>query len=147
GSLAETRPLAARVQGTRVLVDLRGHGASAPLEDGWDYDLLARDLLAVADAVGASQAVGLSLGAGALMRLLSHKPDRFSKVAFVLPAAIDATRQDGATKRLARLGAAIEAGDARAAADLLIAELPAEVRGRRGVDALLLRRAAQLVSR
>jgi 3-oxoadipate enol-lactonase len=147
GSVAETRPLATRVAGTRVLFDFRGHGESALLEDGWDYDLLADDLLTVADAVGASQAVGLSLGSGALLRALSRDPQRFAKVAFVLPAAIDSSRRDGATARLLRLGAAIERKDARATADILLEELPVAVRERRGVDALVLRRAAQLVTR
>lgn len=147
GSVAETRPLATRVPGTRVLLDFRGHGDSALLTDGWDYDLLADDLLAVADAVGATQAVGLSLGAGALLRVLSRDADRFRKVAFVLPAAIDSTRRDGATERLHRLGAAIGRQDAREAADILLEELPTAVRSRRGVDALVLRRAAQLVTR
>jgi pimeloyl-ACP methyl ester carboxylesterase len=147
GSVAETRPLATRVAGTRVLLDFRGHGDSALLENGWDYDLLADDLLAVADAVGASQAVGLSLGAGALLRALTRDPDRFRKVAFVLPAAIDDTRRDGATLRLRRLGQAIDRRDARAAADILLEELPQHVRVRRGVDALVLRRATQLVTK
>ena len=147
GSIAETRPLATRVAGTRVLLNFRGHGDSALLENGWDYDLLADDLLAVADAVGASQAVGLSLGSGALLRALSRDPDRFRKVAFVLPAVIDDTRRDCATERLHRLGAAIGRRDARGAADILIEELPEQIRHRRGVDALVLRRATQLVTR
>ena len=145
GSVAETRPLAMRVGGTRVLLDFRGHGDSALLDDGWDYDLLADDLLSVADAVGATQAVGLSLGSGALLRALSRDPTRFSKLAFVLPAAIEGHRRDGATDRLLRLGAAISAQDARATADILLEELPLAVRERRGVDALVLRRASQLV--
>ncbi|MCW2544787.1 MAG: beta-ketoadipate enol-lactone hydrolase [Frankiales bacterium] len=147
GSTAECRPLAARVGGTRVLMDFRGHGDSDPLVDGWDYDLLAGDLLAVADATGATQAVGLSLGAGALMRLLSRDPERFDRLAFVMPAAIDSTRRDGATVRLERLGDAIRRGDAQAAADCLLEELPHGVRDRRGVSALVLRRAQQLVVR
>jgi pimeloyl-ACP methyl ester carboxylesterase len=147
GSMAETRPLARKVEGTRVLMDFRGHGDSDLLEDGWHYDLLARDLLAVADEVGATQAVGVSLGAGALLRLLARDPDRFRKVAFVLPAAIDSTRRDGATLKLERLGEAIAHCDARAAADILLQELPPEVRFQRGVGALVLRRATQLVTR
>ena len=147
GSIAETRPLATRVPGTRVLLDFRGHGDSDVQPEGWDYDTLADDLLAVADAVGASQAVGLSLGAGALLRALTRDPGRFAKLAFVLPAAIDSTRRDGATERLHRLGAAITACDARAVADVLLEEVPAEVRTRRGVDALVLRRAQQLVTK
>lgn len=147
GSIAETRPLATRVPGTRVLFDFRGHGDSEAQPEGWDYDSLADDLLSVADALGATQAVGLSLGAGALLRALSRDPTRFRKLAFVLPAAIDSTRRDGATERLHRLGAAIDAADARAVADVLLEEVPAAVRERRGVDALVLRRAQQLVTR
>ncbi|MCU1593503.1 MAG: hydrolase [Frankiales bacterium] len=147
GSVAETRPLATRVLGTRVLLDFRGHGDSALLDDGWDYDMLADDLLSVADTVGATRAVGLSLGAGALLRALSRKVDRFDKVAFVLPAAIDGHRKDGATERLLRLGDAISAQDARKVADILLEELPTATRERRGVDALVFRRAQQLVTK
>ncbi len=147
GSSAETRPLASKVPGTRVLVDFRGHGASGPLPDGWDYGLLAADLLAVADAVRAEAAVGLSLGAGALLRVLSGTPDRFSRVAFVLPATIDTTRNDGATARLDRLGDAIDAQDLDRVTAILMAEVPAVSRERRGVATLVRRRAAQLSSR
>jgi pimeloyl-ACP methyl ester carboxylesterase len=147
GSAAETRPLAARVPGTRVLLEFRGHGHSAALDDGWTYAQLADDLLAVADATGATRAVGLSLGAGALLRLLSEHPQRFERLALVLPAALDATRADGATVRLQHLGAAIDRGDRAAVADLLLSEVPAQVRDRRGTRLLLARRAAQLVER
>ncbi len=147
GSVAETRPLAARVGGVRVLLDFPGHGDSDPLENGWDYDLLADSLLAVADAVGATRAVGLSLGAGALLRALTRDPSRFERVAFVLPAALDGTRRDGAIERLRVLGDAIEACDAQAAAEFLLAELPPAVRERRGIELLVRRRAVQLVSK
>ena len=147
GSVSESRPLATRVGGTRVLFDFPGHGDSASLEDGWDYDLLADSLLSVADAFGATQAVGLSLGAGALLRALTRDPLRFEKLAFVLPAAIDGTRRDGATARLQVLGDAIEQCDAHAAAEFLLAELPASVRERRGIELLVRRKAVQLVSK
>lgn len=147
GSAAETRPLAARVPGTRVLLDFRGHGRSDPLPDGWDYDLLAEDLLAVADATGATQAVGLSVGSGALLRVLSREPDRFERLAMVMPAAIDEARADGATISIRRLGNAIDAGDVAAVTELLLAELPVELRARRAVRLLLGRRAAGLVTR
>lgn len=147
GSAAETRPLASRVTGTRVLLDFRGHGSSDPLAGGWDYDLLAADLLAVADHVGATQAVGLSVGSGALLRLLSQQPDRFERLAMVMPAAIDDTRDDGATLSIRRLGQAIDDGDVARVTELLLAELPHEVRERRGVRLLLGRRAATLVTR
>ncbi len=133
--------------GTRVLLSFRGHGSSDALVDGWDYDELAADLRAVADEVAATRCVGLSLGGGALLRLLRDEPDRFDRLAFVLPAAIDATRADGATVRLQALGAAIDGGDAEAVAQILLAEVPAEFRDRRGVAMLLTRRAQALVQR
>ena len=147
GSSAETRPLASRTRGTRVLLDFRGHGASDALPDGWDYDLLADDLLSVADATGASQAVGLSVGSGALLRVLSRDPDRFERLAMVMPAALDEARADGATAAIRRLGSAIDAQDVDAVTELLLAELPEPVRARRGVRLLLGRRAAALVTR
>ena len=147
GSSSEVRPLATRARGTRVLLSFRGHGDSDTLPRGWDYDLLAEDVLAVADHVGATGAVGLSLGSGALLRLLSTRPDRFDRLGFVLPAALDATRCDGATARLEHLGAAIDRGDEQAVTALLLAELPAASRARRGAALLLARRAEQLVRR
>jgi pimeloyl-ACP methyl ester carboxylesterase len=147
GSSAETRPLAARVPGTRVLLDFRGHGDSPPLEDGWDYDLLADDLLRVADRTGATRAVGLSVGSGALLRALTRNPQRFERLALVMPAAIDRTRDDGATLAIRRLGRAIDEQDVDTVTALLLAELPAEACGRRGVRLLVGRRAQQLVSR
>jgi pimeloyl-ACP methyl ester carboxylesterase len=147
GSVAETRPLATRVDGTRVLLDFPGHGDSDALAVGWDYDLLADALLSVADAFGATRAVGLSLGAGALLRALTRDPRRFERLAFVLPAALDGTRRDGATERLRVLGDAIVAGDADAAAEFLLGELPDVVRSRRGIELLVRRRAVQLVAK
>ena len=147
GGRSETRPLAGRVGGTRVLLSFRGHGASDALVDGWDYDVLADDIRTVADHVGATSCVGLSLGGGALLRVLRDEPDRFERLAFVLPAALDSTRGDGATERLRSLGHAIDRGDADEATALLMAEVPAALRERRGVELLLRRRAADLVTR
>ncbi len=147
GSRAETRPLASKVRGTRVLLSFRGHGASDALVDGWDYDVLADDLRAVADHVGATACVGLSLGCGALLRVLRDEPERFERLAFVLPAALDSARADGATLRLHSLGDAIDRGDVAAVTALLLAEVPAELRSRRGVPLLLGRRAQDLVRR
>ena len=147
GGRSETRPLAAKVAGTRVLLSFRGHGGSDALDGGWDYDVLADDLRAVADHVGATACVGLSLGGGALMRVLRDDPDRFDRLAFVMPASLDNTRGDGATLRLVSLGHAIDRGDVDAATDLLLAEVPESLRGRRGVPLLLRRRAQELVRR
>ena len=147
GGRAETRPLANKVPGTRVLLSFRGHGGSDALVDGWDYDVLADDVRSVADHVEATRCVGLSLGGGALLRVLRDAPDRFERLAFVLPAALDSARADGATLRLRSLGHAIDRGDADEATQLLLAEVPAALRERRAVAVLLRRRAQDLVRR
>lgn len=147
GSAAETRPLALRAPGTRVLLSFRGHGGSDALDDGWDYHLLAEDLLTVADHVGATGCVGLSLGCGALLRILRDAPDRFARLAFVMPASVDSARADGATLRLEALGGAIDRGDVEAVTALLLAEVPVELRSRRAVPLLLARQAKTLVQR
>ena len=88
-SLAETRPLLSRVAGTTVLCSARGHGRS-PLPPGpFDHAVLAADLERVADGCGATGALGVSMGAGALLSLLARRPDRFERVVLVLPAALD----------------------------------------------------------
>jgi pimeloyl-ACP methyl ester carboxylesterase len=67
----------------------RGHGHSSSPETGYRFADFARDLDAVALAYGATRAVGTSLGAGALMRILSSTPDRFERLVFLLPAGLD----------------------------------------------------------
>jgi len=145
GSSAETRPLALRTPGTRVLLTFRGHGTSDGIPGGWSYDDLADDISAVADAFDATGAVGLSVGSGALLRLLSQDPDRFARLAFVLPAALDETRDDLATDRLLRLADAMIAGDEDQVVRLLMAEVPAKVRNRGGTRLLVDRRARALL--
>ncbi len=72
--IAETRPLGSAVTGRRVFFQFRGHGRSAAPAGRWTYADLARDLRAVADLTGATRALGVSLGAGALCRLLAEHP-------------------------------------------------------------------------
>ncbi len=61
--------------GTKVRFCFRGHGhSSTPGPGSYRYDDFARDLEAVADATGATGAVGTSLGAGALANLLETLP-------------------------------------------------------------------------
>lgn len=147
GSATETRPLAMRTPGTRVLLTFREHGSSDRIDGGWTYDDLADDLGSVADAFDATRAVGLSLGAGALLRLLTRRPDRFERLAFVLPAALDATRDDLATARLRQLGEAIHDGNEAAVVGLLMDDVPEQVRSRGGVRILVDRRARDLLGR
>ena len=77
--------------GTKVRFCFRGHGHSGrAAPDRYGFADYAGDLRSVADATGATRAVGTSLGAGALTRLLSSTPDRFDRLVFLLPASFDA---------------------------------------------------------
>jgi pimeloyl-ACP methyl ester carboxylesterase len=91
-SSREIAYFAAHTPGTRVLFDFRGHGASdSPPEDaGYDYPAMRRDLELVADRYGATRALGVSMGAGAMLNLLADRPDRFQRLVFFIPARIDA---------------------------------------------------------
>ena len=98
GTIAETRALGSGVGGTRVFFDFRGHGGSGVPDDGdWSYAALIRDLRAVADATDATRAVGMSMGAAAILGILAETPERFSRNAFYLPAILDEPRHDTPT--------------------------------------------------
>lgn len=126
--IAETRPLGSGVRGKRVFFQFRGHGESDSPPGDWDYGDLSRDLRAMADMTGATQALGVSLGAGALCRLLAETPDRFSKVVFFLPAVLDRPRPDAARARLTDLLEAINTGDVTAVANAVVEEIPPTLR-------------------
>lgn len=128
GSIAETRPLLSGVPGTKAYYEARGHGAApAPVRPG--YAELAEDLLAQADACGATQALGVSLGAHTIVRVLSVHPSRFSRAVLLLPASVDSGRDPRAAARLAGMRDALGSRDLEAMAALVRTELPA------GVDA------------
>jgi pimeloyl-ACP methyl ester carboxylesterase len=123
-SVAETRPLLSGVPGTKVFLQARGHGQRFSGEAG--YQQLADDVLA--GAAGATQALGVSLGAGTLLRLLSQHPTRFSRVVLFLPASLDET-SPSAVRRGAALAEALTARDAAAVEACVRAELPADLTG------------------
>jgi 3-oxoadipate enol-lactonase len=128
GDIAGTRPLGSAVLGRRVFFHFRGHGRSDAPPGPWSFADLAEDLRAVADRAGATRALGVSMGAGALCRVLSETPDRFERVVLYLPAPLDGVRPPVAAARLARLLAAVESGEAALVADAVEPELPASVR-------------------
>jgi pimeloyl-ACP methyl ester carboxylesterase len=130
GGIADTRPLGSGVAGRKVFFQFRGHGRSDAPTDGLTYADLAADLRAVADEFGATRALGVSLGAGALCRLLAQAPDRFTKVVFFLPAVLDEVRSSTAMARTKALLEAVDADDAPAAATLLSADIPVGLRDR-----------------
>ncbi|WBB79006.1 alpha/beta hydrolase [Micromonospora sp. WMMD882] len=126
--IATTRPFGSAVAGRKVFFQFRGHGRSDTPPGPWSYLELARDLRAVADLSGATRALGASLGAGALCRLLVESPDRFDRLVFFLPAVLDRPRDTSARPWLTDLLAAVESGDASAVADVVSSELPPAVR-------------------
>ncbi|GGJ91389.1 hypothetical protein GCM10010123_21510 [Pilimelia anulata] len=142
--IAETRPLGSGVAGRREFFHFRGHGRSAAPAGPWGYADLARDLRAVADLTGADRAVGVSLGAGALARLLVESPERFSHAVFFLPAVLDRPRGPVARLRLTELLAAIEDGDPARIADAVARDIPPTVRHTPAGWAYLRQRVEQL---
>jgi pimeloyl-ACP methyl ester carboxylesterase len=128
GDIAGTRPLGSAVLGRRVFFQFRGHGRSDAPPGPWSFADLAAELRAVADRTGATRAVGVSMGAGALCRLLTETPDRFDRIVLYLPAPLDGVRPPVAVARLERLLAAVESGEAAAVAEAVEYELPKAVR-------------------
>lgn len=137
GGIADTRPLASGVRGTRVFPHLRGHGRTIGPDGPWTLDDLGADLAALADHTGATRALGVSLGAAALCRLVAAAPDRLDRLVFFLPTPMVRTGRDG--ERLA----ALAGGDGRAA-EQIAAEVPAEHRDTAAGRAFLARRVAAL---
>ena len=144
-SIAETRPLAGGVTGTRVFATAPGHGPGGQPEHPVTYAALATDLAEVADAHCATQAIGVSMGAGTLLRLLSVRPDRFAKVVLFLPPALDQERTGPGVRRLRALGEAIRAGDRPQVHRLVLAELPADLLAEPAVPAYALARTERLL--
>ena len=128
GDIAGTRPLGSAVAGRRVFFHFRGHGRSDIPPGPWTFGDLADDLRAVADLAGARRAVAVSMGAGALCRLLGETPDRFERVVCYLPAPLDGVRPAYAVARMQRLLAAAESGEAAMIAEAVEAEIPTPVR-------------------
>ena len=88
-SCQELAPFTPMLPGTVVRFCFRGHGHSSAPASGYRFADFARDLDAVAAEYGATQAVGTSLGAGAICTLLEYDPERFARMVFLLPAALD----------------------------------------------------------
>jgi 3-oxoadipate enol-lactonase len=144
--IASTRPLGSAVSGRRVFFHFRGHGRSASPPGPWTFGDLADDLRAVADRAGATRALGVSMGAGALCRLLATSPDRFERIVLYLPAPLDGVRPRAAEDRLKRLLAAIASGEAAAVAEAVEPELPPSVRNTPTGWAFIRQRVEQLLT-
>jgi 3-oxoadipate enol-lactonase len=145
GDIAGTRPLGSAVAGRRVFFHFRGHGRSGAPPGPWTFGDLAGDLRVVADRAGATRAVGVSMGAGALCRLLAETPGRFERIVLYLPAPLDGVRPPAAVTRLHNLLAALESGEAAAVAEAVEAEMPPSVRNTPAGWAYLRQRVEQLL--
>jgi 3-oxoadipate enol-lactonase len=143
--IATTRPLGSGVNGRKIFFQFRGHGRSDAPAGRWSYADLARDLRAIADLGGATRALGVSLGAGALCRLLAESPARFERAVCYLPAVLDRPRAAAARERLTDLLAAIHTGDSAAVAEAVAVEIPPAVRNTPAGWAYLRQRVDQLM--
>lgn len=127
GSIEDTRPLASGVPGRKVFAHLPGHGRSTG-PDPLGYDTLAAAALAVADHEHAAAALGVSLGAATLLRVLSRTPDRFERVVLYLPAVADVPRRPEAIAPHRDLADRMAAADAPGVASALLRTQPLAVR-------------------
>jgi pimeloyl-ACP methyl ester carboxylesterase len=145
GSIPTTRPFGSGVGGSRTFMHFRGYGASADVKAPCTYAGLAEDLRAVADHVGATQALGVSMGAGALCSLLAATPLRFERLVFVMPAVLDQPRSDDGPSRLVEMAQYVENGDIESLTALLLEAEPASVRNQPRVQLRCRRQATAMV--
>lgn len=149
GSIRDTRPFGTGVHGSKTFMNFRGHGGRPAPHEPWTYAGLADELREAADDVGATRALGVSMGAGALARVLSETPDRFDKAAFVLPAALDAAHgaaeREQSADRMRRVMALARDGDVDGVRAELVAREPEPVRDLPAAQTWLTQRAELLV--
>jgi pimeloyl-ACP methyl ester carboxylesterase len=145
GSIQDTRPLASGLPGRKIFAHLPGHGRSTG-PDPLSYDVLAAAALAVADHEDATAAVGVSLGAATLLRLLTRSPDRFERVVLYLPAVADVPRAPEAVAPHHALAERLADGDVDGVAAALLRTQPAAVQDTPVARNWASRRAKELVA-
>lgn len=146
GSIDSMRPFAVTMPGRKAFFHFRGHGGSTTPTTDWTYTALAEELDAVARATGATRALGISMGADAICRLLEDDPDRFERVVLVLPSVLDGRRDDTALQRNRHLARLAEERDVEAVTEFLLRDQPSGVRTRPDVVASCQERAQVIVS-
>ena len=152
---AEVADLLAPAGGTAVLPWLRGHGPSVT-DDGrrLTWARLADDLRRVLRASGARRAVGVSIGAATVLRLLAEEAaaDRaapLEAVVLLAPVVLDepaGTALPAARRRVEALQAAARDDDLVAVQRLLASDVPEDLRDDPAVRRALAERAARLVA-
>lgn len=134
GAIRDTRPFASGIAGTRVLVNLGGHGGRPSPGPGWTYATIADQLAQALTGSGARRALGVSMSAGGLARLITAGHPAalgLEKVAFVLPASWAGFAPEverAAAAHVALVREHLTAGDRAGLVDALLAREPAPVR-------------------
>jgi pimeloyl-ACP methyl ester carboxylesterase len=88
-----------------IAYDARGHGHSTPAPDAgaYEYDRLARDLLAVMDSLKIERAMlaGASMGAQTIVRVALEHPERVAALGLITPAYDPDTHMTGSDDEFA----------------------------------------------
>lgn len=99
GELSHVRDVVGSLPGYRtVLWDARGHGRTPPsVPDTYTFDVFARDLSALLDHLGISEAVigGISMGAAVSTRFALKYPERTRGLVLIRPAWLTSPLPDG----------------------------------------------------
>ncbi len=126
GDLSQPLGLLPELRVSRLIVpDARGHGASSHLTRIADanFDLLADDVMRLADHLGLQRfvAAGISLGAGVSLNLALRYPERIEALLLARPAWLDRPLEAWKQEIYAAIAELLETEDAADAATLLSA--------------------------
>lgn len=133
GAIRDTRPFGTGITGTKHFLHLPGHGGRPSPGPGWNYGQIAEVLAHALMSTSATQALGVSMSAGGLLRLLSTThpvTGNLKKVALVLPASFTGFSAEVAEANRAhveKLRGLVAAGDVDSITDLMLSREPAEV--------------------
>ncbi|WP_193096058.1 alpha/beta hydrolase [Brevibacterium sp. FME17] len=133
GAIRDTRPFGTGVTGTKHFLHLPGHGGRPSPGPGWNYGQIAEALAQALTSTSATQALGVSMSAGGLLRLLSTTDPRtqnLKKVALVLPASFTGFSAEVAEANrayLEKLRGPVASGDVESITDLMLSREPAGV--------------------
>ena len=150
GSIRDTRPFAVGVTGTRMLMHVGGHGGRPSPGPDWTYETTASQVAQALAGSGATRALGVSMGAGSLARLITDGHPAaagLEKVAFVLPASFDgftAEHERFAREWTAQVRALLTAGDRAGLVELMVGREDPAVRDSPAVRQFAKQRVDQL---
>lgn len=131
GDVRGMRIYAEKVWGTHAFMHFRGHGRTPAPPGPWTYEGTAGEFQAVAHQVGATRAVGVSMGAGSILRTLVYRPGLIERAVLILPAAADsASDRSGGEARASELLEYARTGDMPGLVNRLLQREPEELRHR-----------------